>query len=251
MSRLNTVRITTLLVFAGFGFTGCATPLPMSTSTSSPVAQTTASTLPDSIHWFRDSAEQKATYLETYHAATNSARTLSTGLQPGSWGVILDIDETILDNSDYQKSQALAGVGFTRESWNTWVLQRKATLLPGAKAFIDAVRDELHGKVALITNRSQDQCGATEDNLHALGLKYDQILCDDVGDGDKNPRFQKVIQGVPGVTSRLNVLIWVGDNIQDFPGLTQATPGDFSLFGKSYFALPNPMYGSWQKVPAR
>jgi 5'-nucleotidase (lipoprotein e(P4) family) len=249
MSRLNTARIMTLLVFSGFGFAGCVTSLP--TSTSSPVAQPSASTLPDSIHWFRDSAEQKATYLETYLAATSSARTLSAGLPPGSWGVILDIDETILDNSDYQKQQALAGLGFTRESWNTWVLQRKAGLLPGAKTFIDAVRDELQGKVVLVTNRSHDQCGATEDNLHGVAVKYDQILCDDVGNGDKNPRFQKVIHGVTGVTSPLNVLIWVGDNIQDFPGLTQQAPGDFSPFGKNYFALPDPMYGSWQRVPER
>jgi 5'-nucleotidase (lipoprotein e(P4) family) len=239
----------TLIAFSGLGFAGCVTSPP--TSTTSHAAQASAPTLPDSVHWFRDSAEQKATYLETYRVATSSARTLSAGLGPNSWGVILDIDETILDNSDYQKQQALAGVGFTRESWNTWVLQRKAGLLPGAKAFIDAVREELHGEVALVTNRTLDQCSATEDNLRAVGVKYDQIHCDEAGDGDKNPRFQKVIHGVPGVTPALEVLIWVGDNIQDFPGLTQQEPGNFSPFGKNYFALPDPMYGSWQRVPAR
>ena len=49
----------------------------------------------------------------------------------------------------------------------------------------------------------------------------------------------------------LDVLIWIGDNIQDFPNLSQSGPGDFAPFGIHYFTLPNPMYGSWQKVSAR
>jgi len=43
----------------------------------------------------------------------------------------------------------------------------------------------------------------------------------------------------------LNVIAYVGDNIQDFPGLSQANPGDSSHFGQDFFVLPNPMYGSW------
>lgn len=233
----------------GLFLSGCATQPPVS---SAPLpGSAPAVSLPDSVHWFRDSAEQKAIYRETYLAATSAARTLSAALPGRSWGVILDIDETILDNSDYQKQQALAGLGFTVPTWNAWVMQRRATALPGAADFINSVRDELGGQVILVSNRSKDQCGATEDNLHSVGLKYDRILCDEVGDGNKNPRFERVLHGEAGVAAPLNVVIWVGDNIQDFPGLSQAAPSDFALFGKRYFALPNPMYGSWQKNPAR
>jgi predicted secreted acid phosphatase len=53
----------------------------------------------------------------------------------------------------------------------------------------------------------------------------------------------------------LVVLEWVGDNIQDFPRLSQAIRNDadsaFSRFGDSFFALPNPMYGSWQSNPLK
>lgn len=207
--------------------------------------------LPDSVHWFRDSAEQRAIYLEVYREAAGSANVLAAGLPAGSWGVILDVDETVLDNSDYQKAQALAGQGFTPESWNAWILERKATALPGAKEFIDTILNGLHGRVVLVTNRKQDQCAATEDNLRNVQIRYERILCDQVGDSDKNGRFSAIIKGEPGVAAPLNVLIWIGDNIQDFPALTQQVPGDLSAFGKHYFALPNPMYGSWQKVPAR
>lgn len=198
----------------------------------------------DGLHWFRDSAEQKAIYAEVYASATSAVRAAAAGLAPGTWAVILDVDETILDNSDSEKPRALSGKPDDDKSWDVWVEQRKAPLLPGAKAFIDTVHGELKGRIVLVTNRPQARCGATEDNLRAHQLKYDQILCDGVGDGNKNERFRSV-------TDTFNVLLWVGDNIRDFPGLTQQNSGDPSQFGKRYFVLPNTMYGSWTDVPPR
>jgi 5'-nucleotidase (lipoprotein e(P4) family) len=227
--------------------TGCVT----SGTRPSAAPKTVSPALPDSVHWFRDSAEQKAIYIETYREATEAARKLSAGLATGSWAVILDVDETILDNSEYQKRQALRGLPFETASWNAWIEERAATPLPGAKMFTDSVADDMHGQVVLVTNRSESQCAATADNLHKVGIRYNRILCDRVGDADKNGRFRAVVQGEPGVAQPLNVLIWVGDNIQDFPSLTQHAPGNSGQFGTHYFALPNPMYGSWQKVPAR
>ena len=54
-------------------------------------------------------------------------------------------------------------------------------------------------------------------------------------------------EGIPALT----VVEWLGDNILDFPGMTQDArndPAAFSEFGKRYFILPNPMYGSWQQI---
>jgi 5'-nucleotidase (lipoprotein e(P4) family) len=204
--------------------------------------------LPDSLHWFRDSAEQRALYVETYRAA--AARARSADRASRTWGVILDVDETILDNSDYQKRLAMAGEKFEIRTWNAWIGERKAIALPGAKTFIDTIIDELHGKVVLITNRSQAQCSATEDNLHAQRIRFDRILCDQAGDGDKNGRFKTVVNG-DADNPAIDILIWIGDNIQDFPGLSQSAPGDLASFGVQYFALPNPLYGSWQNVPPR
>ncbi|MFI5257962.1 MAG: HAD family acid phosphatase [Gemmatimonadales bacterium] len=52
----------------------------------------------------------------------------------------------------------------------------------------------------------------------------------------------------------LRVLMWVGDNIQDFPALTQAAmrsapASAFDEFGERFVVLPNPMYGSWEGNP--
>jgi 5'-nucleotidase (lipoprotein e(P4) family) len=214
------------------------------------IAGCAARSIPDSVHCYRDSAELKAVYIETYRAAAAAARELSKGLPAGSWGVILDVDETILDNSDYEKALALSGKPYKDATWNAWVEQRSATALPGAKEFIDTVRDELHAQVILVTNRRQQQCAATEENLRARQIQYDRILCDSKGDGDKNPRFKAVIEGTPGGAPPLNVLVWVGDIIQDFPSLQQST-NDASRIGSRYFVLPNPMYGSWSTNPYR
>jgi 5'-nucleotidase (lipoprotein e(P4) family) len=216
-----------------------------SSQTSSPAP----AVFSDGLHWFRDSAEQQAIYLETYREAAQAARSLSFGLESRSWGVILDVDETVLDNSEYMKRLALNGQQFDPHTWDAWVHERNATALPGAKAFLDSILDQLHGQIVLVTNRTQAQCDATEDNLRRVNLRYSRILCDRDGKGDKNSRFRFVANGEPGAAAPLNVLIWIGDNIRDFPDLDQKFPGDFGKFGTRYFALPNPMYGSWQQVP--
>jgi 5'-nucleotidase (lipoprotein e(P4) family) len=214
-----------------------------------PTASPAPLTFSDGLHWFRDSAEQQAIYLETYREASQAARSLSYGLATQSWGVILDIDETVLDNSEYMKRLALAGQQFDPHTWDAWVQERNATALPGAKVFMDSVLDQLHGQIILVTNRTQAQCDATEDNLLRASLRYSRILCDRVGSGDKNGRFRSIVNGELGTVPPLNVLIWIGDNIRDFPELDQNSPGDLARFGTHFFALPNPMYGSWQKVP--
>jgi predicted secreted acid phosphatase len=68
---------------------------------------------------------------------------------------------------------------------------------------------------------------------------------------DKNPRFQAVAAGRSSASaSPLEIVAFVGDNILDFPSLSQSVrtqgPGAFDRFGAGYFVLPNPMYGSWQ-----
>jgi 5'-nucleotidase (lipoprotein e(P4) family) len=202
----------------------------------------------DGLHWFRNSAEKSAIYEQTYRAAFTAAQLRSAGLEERSWAVVLDVDETILDNSEYERRLVDSGREYDNESWNAWVLEEAATVLPGAKEFTDRVRAELKGRIVLVTNREQSQCPATEANLRRVGVAFDLILCDRDGTGDKNPRFEAVAEGTEGLPP-LNVVLWVGDNIKDFPSLTQNSPGDLSAFGTRYFLLPNPMYGSWQSVP--
>ena len=216
-----------------------------------PPAALSAGRLPEAVRWASDSAEHRAVFLQVYRAATAHVEREAAGRAPGSWAVILDADETTIDNSAYQRERALAGRPFDAASWRAWCARREAVPLPGAAAFLARVR-ALGGKIAIVTNRTADECPDTEAVFHAHGLAYDAMLCRPAtGPSDKNPRFEAVARGTtPAGLPPLDVVAFVGDNILDFPGLSQdiRKEGDdaFAPFGVRYFLLPNPMYGSWE-----
>lgn len=225
-------------------------------ATRSAPATTSPSAAPSAndVQWSRVSAEHTAIFVQTYRAAADRLQALATGRAAGSWGVILDADETVLDNSEYELARVPFGGSFDARVWDAWVAAGRAPALPGAVAFTTRVH-ELGGKVVIVTNRSEPGCPATRANLDKAAIKADLVLCK-TGDGDKNPRFDAVQNGTaaPGFPA-IAVLEWVGDNIQDFPHLTQAIRNDpesaFAKFGDTFFALPNPMYGSWQATPLK
>jgi 5'-nucleotidase (lipoprotein e(P4) family) len=206
---------------------------------------------PEAIRWTRDSAEHRALFLQVYRAATAHVEREAAARARGAWAVVLDADETVLDNSLYQLERARAGKPFDAESWHAWCARREAVPLPGAAAFLARVR-ALGGRVAIVTNRSAGECPDTEAVFRGHGLAYDVMLCKpEGGPSDKNPRFEAVALGTtPLGLPPLEVVLFVGDNIQDFPGQRQALrkEGDeaFAPFGARFFVLPNPMYGSWE-----
>jgi 5'-nucleotidase (lipoprotein e(P4) family) len=223
------------------------------TPTPPPAAASTAgaAAVPDSVKWVRSSAEYMAAFEQTYRLATARVETESRTHTVGSWAVILDADETVLNNSLYQEERARAGLGFSEESWAAWVKRREATPLPGVATFLTRTR-QLGGRIAIVTNRLLSVCPDTEAVFARYQLVYDAMLCRvDGTPSDKNPRFQAVAAGrTPAGPSPLDVVAYVGDNILDFPGLSQSvrSQGAAALadFGSRFFLLPNPMYGSWQ-----
>jgi 5'-nucleotidase (lipoprotein e(P4) family) len=200
------------------------------------------------VHWFRASAEYRGIALEVYRAAAERLPELTRGLAAGSWAVILDADETVLDNSLHERRLADRHETYTDTAWTRWVRERAATAVPGAVEFSRGVH-AAGGRVAIVTNRADSLCAPTRDNLTRLGIVADIVLCQPGRESDKNPRFQKIQNGTAAAgMPALTVVEWLGDNIQDFPNLTQSVrnaPGGYALFGARYFLLPNPMYGSW------
>src|SRR6185503_8473524 len=116
---------------------------------------------------------------------------LTRGLAPQSWAVILDADETILDNSEYERRRWMVDSGYTDASWAAWVNERAAPAVPGAVEFTRRVH-ALDGRVAVVTNRAQQFCDATRANLVALGVAPDIVLCQPPNESDKNPRFDRI-----------------------------------------------------------
>ncbi|GMV06347.1 MAG: hypothetical protein AMXMBFR53_26230 [Gemmatimonadota bacterium] len=229
---------------------GAPAPPPPAPAAPTPAA----AAVPGAIHWYRTAAEQRALYEQVYAwAGERVAAAARDVMEP--WGVILDADETVLDNSTYQLRRARQGLGFTNDTWNEWVREEAAPALPGAVAFIRGVR-ALGGRVAIVTNRDEEVCAETRRNLQAVGVQADVVLCRRPGPSEKETRFRMVREGTTDAgLPPLHVLAWVGDNIQDFPGGSQALrEGDAAAladFGTRFFVLPNPMYGSWERNPER
>jgi 5'-nucleotidase (lipoprotein e(P4) family) len=229
---------------------GASAGAPRSTTESSAQPQP----VPTAIHWVRSSAEHRALFLQVFALATTRVESEAASRQPGTWAVVLDADETVIDNSAYQLEQARLGKGFDALSWHAWTARREAVPLPGAAAFLARVR-ALGGKIAIVTNRDATECPDTEAVFRAHGLDYDALLCKPSGGpGDKNPRFEAVARGTTGTgLPPLEVVAFVGDNVNDFPGLGQAIrqkdDAAFVEFGRRFFVLPNPMYGSWERNP--
>lgn len=234
--------------------TGSPAPAVAAKAREAPPAASAPAALTDELHWVRNSAEYRAIAIQTYRLALEAARRASAGKAPGSWAVSVDADETVIDNSQYEKELQARHETTTDSSWRAWVQRRERRAVPGAAAFLTGVR-RLGGRVAVVTNTAQSSCGDVAANLDALALPYDLLLCRPDGeDGEKEGRFRSVADGSarPDL-GPLEIVVWVGDNIQDFPDLTQALRREaepaFADFGVRYFALPNPIYGTWEKNP--
>lgn len=200
------------------------------------------------IHWVRTAAEYRALTEQAYRQASQEVRDRAREHAAGNWAVILDADETVLDNSEYQRRIAEAGQEFDPVSWGEWVREESAEVVPGADRFIHLVQ-ELGGRVAIVTNRTDDECPSTLRNFLALGIRPAVVLCK-TETSQKEARFRMVQEGTAAAAlPPLEVVMWVGDNIGDFPdldqGLRDAPVQAFDAFGVRYIVLPNPMYGSW------
>lgn len=170
--------------------------------------------------------------------------------------IILDIDETVLDNSPYQARLVVDGKEFDDATWDDWVRERSATAVPGAVAFTRAAAD-LGVTVFYVSNRSAGLTGDTLANLRSQGLpvQHDQVFlglgmqvpgCEQAGSG-KTCRRQLV-----GREHR--VLMQFGDQIGDFVQAPENTRAQHAAlhdeyrgwFGERWWMLPNPTYGAWE-----
>jgi 5'-nucleotidase (lipoprotein e(P4) family) len=200
----------------------------------------------------RNSAEFQAIILQTYSLAGQELRKRVEGKAPGTWAVALDADETLISNMDYEKELVRLGRESTDELWVAWVAKHAAEPLPGALEFLDLVQ-KLGGRIAVVTNRKDRDCPDTRANLEAFEIPFDVLLCrTDVR--EKEPRWAKIengtaTEGIPPV----EIVMWLGDNINDFPGMSQesrfSSPEAFDDYGTRFFVFPNPSYGSWQANP--
>lgn len=219
--------------------------------------------------WMQRSAEYRAICLQTFQwgralidqALTDpewsAALEQMDGEQAGDAGaapkppaIIVDVDETMLDNSFYEARLIRDGAEYSAKTWDPWVNEESATALPGAVEFC-RYADEKGVTVFYLTNRKAHLTEGTRHNLAARGFPMraglDPVLTrTDVK--DKGPRRRTI-------TDEYRVLLVVGDNVGDFASTFGETDSAqraarvdeyAALWGSRWLMLPNPAYGSWE-----
>lgn len=165
--------------------------------------------------------------------------------------VVVDIDETVLDNSPAQAANVKNRAPFDIKNWYAWGEMRKAKAIPGAVEFLNyAVSKGV--KVFYVSNRDEAQKQATIDNLKSAGFQdvaAENVLLRDK-ESTKEPRRLAIAQ-----TYRIAILM--GDNLNDLSNIFEkkSVTDRFaevdktkSEFGAKFIVLPNAMYGDWESA---
>ena len=218
--------------------------------------------------WVQTAAENAAIKLQTFNTASmqleralaDPSWTAALEQQPGYESlppaVILDVDETVLENVPFQAEIVLANTDFSEELWDEWIASASAKAVPGALEFVQRCV-ELDVAVYFVTNRDADDEASTRENLLGEGfpvsMEPDTLLTRGervAWTGDKTTRRRHVAE-----THRIVMI--VGDDANDFMGemrgvgVTLSSRGALvaerdAWWGERWFILPNPLYGSWE-----
>lgn len=232
-----------LLLFAGILNSGCAT---------NPQEYRV-----NSIIYWQSAAEVRALYYQAFNIARLRLDAILSNREAYSkpLAIVVDIDETLLDNSPYQVKQLRNGVGFTKASWKEWSDSHAAQATPGSVDFLQyAEHRGIH--VLYLTNREEndnaDETKATLRNLIDLGFPWvdnkHYFPRKDISDGSKESRRKEIAE-------TYDIVLLIGDNLSDFSSLFEVTGIDIrkstadnarTLFGERFIILPNSMYGDWE-----
>lgn len=237
------------LIITSFIFYSCATEKQLS-QTSTPENQLSQQ-LTGSVLWFQKSAEMVAAYYQAYYYAdlllSKKLDTTTISLPPA---VVLDIDETVLDNSPYEAQLIDKGITYESSTWKIWTSEARAKALPGALDFVNSAKKN-GVEVFYISNRKTDELDVTIQNLKLRNFPNadeEHIILQEGVSSDKTSRREKVAENY-------NILLFIGDNLTDYSeiyanrdaslGIDLVTKTKEELM-TNFIMLPNPMYGEWE-----
>jgi len=216
--------------------------------------------------WVQTSAEYAVSTIQVYAMAGDhlepavNDENWSALSQPGARdrpsAIIIDIDETVLDNAGHAARAIIARESFNVDAWHAWVREAAAPAVPGAIDYLRKV-NEMGVTIFYVSNRLHDLEDPTRRNLESLGCPLrtdiDVVLLREERPGwgrDKSPRRDWVAR-------EFRVLQVVGDDLGDFVRVpegsdhedrTEIARSHENQWGRKWFLLPNPIYGGWEEA---
>lgn len=218
--------------------------------------------------WMQQSVEYKATTVSLFalarlrldEALADKKWTAVADLQKGDVtnlppAIVLDADETVLDNSPYEAGLVTRGTAFSPKEWTDWVNARETLAIPGAVEFLKYA-DSKGVKVFYVTNRTKEEEAGTRDNMTALGFPMGGNVDTLMTKGEMPDWGSKKSTRIGYVAKDYRVMLLLGDNLGDFSDAygtsvaerQKAFEAAAAHWGKDWIALPNPSYGSWESA---
>lgn len=239
------IRIIAFLALANVVF-ACQTP---SAERSGHSAQNSQEYLVASTLFTQQSAEYRALCYQAYHLAEMRLLQMKDTL-PERASVVLDLDETVLDNSPYTAWQIQSGNPYSKATWAKWVALAKADAVPGAKRFL-TFADSMGIELYYVSNRDTSGLKATMKNMANLGLP--QVEANHfflkTTTSNKSQRREQIAQ------MGAHTVLYIGDNLGDFMHVFDDVSNEKRKatidrlnheVGTRFIALPNALYGEWE-----
>jgi 5'-nucleotidase (lipoprotein e(P4) family) len=226
--------------------TATPTPVPVPAAVSYPTNEHTV----QAVLWVQRSGEYRA----LCHQAFNLARRvldeeLKANPAPKKRAVVVDVDETVLDNSPYQARLIKTRQGYATATWRQWVDLARAEALAGAVDFMKHAASR-GVEVFYISNRRAEEHAGTLANLRAKGFPNadDAHLLLRTAEGSKAKRRA-------AVSATHEIVMLMGDNLNDFTEVFDGKDAAARVaevdrlaqeFGRRFIVLPNPLYGDFE-----
>jgi len=220
----------------------------------------------NSVLWMQTAAERHALARQTYH---HGERMLDAALEEASWSaaleqtgdtsdlppaVVLDVDETVLDNSSFEAQLIVEDAVFETEAWHEWCRREEALPVPGAVEFTQYAAEK-GVAVFYLTNRRHEVEEATRRNLekHGFPLDPEEDTLYTRGERDEWDVSDKSSRRAD-IASRYRILLLFGDDLNDFVSGSRSSLEERNAlveeyddyWGSRWLVLPNPAYGGWE-----
>lgn len=203
-------------------------------------------------NWYQTSGEAKALYIQGYNIATEKLKSYLKTPHQKPYSIVLDLDETVLDNSPYQAENIVRGRSYSSKTWDEWVNMKKAKAVPGAKEFLEFA-DKNGVKIYYISDRTESQLDATIENLKLEGIPVqsrENVLLKNKDDKSGKVNRREYVK------EHTDLIMLFGDNLSDFDLFSSKSIEEregkveelSKEFGDRFIIFPNPMYGAFESA---
>jgi len=234
-----------------------------------PAQEAPASDILNATLWMQKSIEYKANSLAIFALAkirldeflAKKDHTAAPNEQKGDFAnlppaIVLDGDETLLDNSGYQAWMTISGNTFTPKTWNQYVNAVETLAIPGAVEFCKYA-DSKGVKVFYVSNRTNEEKPATKKNMEKLGFPMGGnvetfLFAKDQPDWGSAKSTRRAF-----IAKNYRIVMLMGDNYGDFSDGYKGSEAERlkefeankARWGNDWIMLANPAYGSFESAP--